>query len=125
MGCQGCVCTSADCHVVHLHRVDSAVTYTYETCTIHLTSSNQVTAVASAGVAFTYIGEVPPITLASWRLQLTAVITAAAGAVQWCTSMSPENRARFRADMGLAMISGLALTLHFATWVWSLQVGGQ
>jgi hypothetical protein len=85
----------------------------------------QVTAVSSAGVAFTYIGEVPPITLASWRLQLTAVITAAAGGVQWCTSMSPEHRARFRADLRLTALSGLALTVHFATWVWSLQVGRQ
>lgn len=77
---------------------------------------------SSAGVAFTYIKEVPPITLASWRLQLTALITAAAGAVQWANSMKPEQRARFRSDLHLTVLSGLALTVHFGTWVWSLQV---
>lgn len=81
----------------------------------------QVFAVSSAGVAFTYIKEVPAITLASWRLQLTALITAAAGTAQWTTAMTPEHKARFRADLPLTALSGLALTVHFGTWVWSLQ----
>lgn len=76
---------------------------------------------SSAGVAFTYIKEVPAITLASWRLQLTAVITAAAGSAQWAAAMTPEAKARFRSDLHLTALSGLSLTLHFAAWVWSLQ----
>lgn len=87
-------------------------------CTILLAAS--VFAVSSAAVAFTFIKEVPPITLASWRLQLTAVITATAGAVQW-RGLSKEHRAQFRRDLHLTTLSGLALTLHFGTWVWSLQ----
>lgn len=85
----------------------------------------QVCAVSSAGVAFTYIKEVPALTLASWRLQLTAVITAIAGSVQWATGFSAEHKARFWRDLHLTALSGLALTLHFGTWVWSLQVRQQ
>ena len=78
---------------------------------------------SSAAVAFTFNKEVPPITLASWRLQLTAVITATAGAVQWA-GLSTEHRTQFRRDLHLTALSGLALALHFGTWVWSLQVRG-
>jgi hypothetical protein len=81
----------------------------------------QVFAVSSAGVAFTYIGDVPALTLASWRLQLTALITLAAGAVQWRHNMPGDARMRLYADWWLSALSGVALALHFATWVWSLQ----
>jgi drug/metabolite transporter (DMT)-like permease len=80
-----------------------------------------VFAVSSAGVFFTVMGDVPPITLAGWRLQLTAVITLIAGSVQWTTVMSPADRSRWRTDAPLTALSGLALGVHFGLWVWSLQ----
>lgn len=43
----------------------------------------QVFAVSSAATVFQLMAEVPPITLASWRLQLTTLILAAGAAWQW------------------------------------------
>ena len=53
----------------------------------------QVTAVSSAGVVFAKLVEVPPITLAAWRLQLTSVFLGVGAAVQ-LSRMPPAARAR-------------------------------
>lgn len=80
-----------------------------------------VCAVSSAGVAFTFMRDVPALTLAAWRLQLTAVLTAIAGAVQW-RGLSVDLRARCMSDWRLTVVSGVTLAVHFALWVASLQL---
>lgn len=79
-----------------------------------------VCSVASAGVAFKYIAEVPPMTLAAWRLQLTSCILVLAAALQW-RGMPGADKARVFRDWRYSLFSGVALGLHFGTWVWSLQ----
>lgn len=80
----------------------------------------QVCSVASAGVAFKWIGDVPPITLASWRLQITTLILAVASTIQW-QAMSADDKARFFKDYKWTLFSGVTLAVHFGTWVWSLE----
>lgn len=75
---------------------------------------------SSAAVAFSFISDVPPITLAAWRLQLTACIACVAAAVQW-RGMPAQHRRRFVADRWWLAFSGAALAAHFGAWVWSLQ----
>lgn len=47
----------------------------------------QVCAISSAGTAFEEMAEVPPLTLAAWRLQLTSVLLLIGAAYQWRTAM--------------------------------------
>jgi drug/metabolite transporter (DMT)-like permease len=60
---------------------------------LHAYTPSQVTAVSSAGVVFAKLVEVPPITLAAWRLQLTSVFLGV-GAVVQLSRMPPADRAR-------------------------------
>lgn len=53
----------------------------------------QVFAVSSAAVVFAMMSEVPAITLAAWRLQLTSVLLGFGAAVQ-LLGMPPEDRKR-------------------------------
>ncbi|PRW45144.1 Permeases of the drug metabolite transporter family permease component [Chlorella sorokiniana] len=66
------------------------------------------------------MGDVPPITLAAWRLQLTSVLLGIGAAVQLC-GMPPEDRQRTAQSAGLLAASGVCLALHFGTWVYSVQ----
>jgi drug/metabolite transporter (DMT)-like permease len=75
---------------------------------------------SSAGVVLTWIGPVPPITLAAWRLQLTGVIAALCAVPQWY-QLPAEQRRQFFKDVGWSVFSGSCLALHFGAWVWSLQ----
>ena len=61
-------------------------------------SPAQVCAVSSAAVAFALMSEVPPITLAAWRLQLTAVLLGIGAAVQ-LRGMPPDDRRRTLASV--------------------------
>lgn len=79
-----------------------------------------IVAVSSAGVAFSYCKDVPPFTLAGWRLQLTSVVAALVAAAQW-QGMPAQDRARTRREAWKLAMSGLCLAVHFGAWVWSLQ----
>lgn len=78
---------------------------------------------SSAGAVFQKLPDVPPITLAAWRLQLTTVILFAGFAAQW-RALAPDLRARAlaRPDILWTCFSGVCLAVHFATWVASLKM---
>lgn len=79
-----------------------------------------VFAVSSAGVVFALMREVPPVTLAAWRLQITSVLLGVGAAVQ-LRRMAPEERHRALRSAALLAASGTALALHFGAWVASLE----
>eukprot|EP00887_Chlorella_sp_A99_P004332 scaffold15.g4332.t1 len=79
-----------------------------------------VFAVSSAGVVFALMTEVPALTLAAWRLQLTSVFLGVGAAVQW-RSMASDVRALTLRKSGLLALSGSALAVHFGSWVWSME----
>ncbi|GFR49511.1 hypothetical protein Agub_g11552, partial [Astrephomene gubernaculifera] len=79
-----------------------------------------VVAVSSAATVFSLMPEVPALTLAAWRLQLTAVLLGLAAAQQW-RDMSAEDRSRTLHSSGWLAASGACLAVHFGSWVWGLQ----
>lgn len=67
------------------------------------------------------LADVPALTLAAWRLQLTSVLLSAGAALQlW--RLPPEEWPRVRQSAPLLAASGTALAVHFGAWVWSTQV---
>ena len=81
-----------------------------------------LTGVSSAGAILQHLDSVPPLLRASWRLQTTAVILAPLAIWQWRT-MDHELRKRVFSPQAqkVVWLSGLALALHFGTWVPSLD----
>ena len=77
--------------------------------------------VSSAGAILQHL-QIPPLLKASWRLQSTALILAPLAFWQW-RSMDLELRKRVFAPQThkVVWLSGLALALHFGTWVPSLD----
>lgn len=66
------------------------------------------------------MGEVRPLTLASWRLQATALLLAPGFWWQW-RNLDGKDRQRFRSSLSQLWSSGICLALHFGFWVWGLQ----
>ncbi|KAG2435052.1 hypothetical protein HYH02_012049 [Chlamydomonas schloesseri] len=64
--------------------------------------------------------EVPAITLAAWRLQLTSVFLGLGAAGQW-RGMSRDDRGRTLGSAAWLAGSGACLAVHFGAWVWGLQ----
>jgi drug/metabolite transporter (DMT)-like permease len=81
-----------------------------------------VCAVSSAAAVFSLMGDVPPLTLAAWRLQLTAVLLSA-GAAAEARALPHAARADTRSPRTLALLaaSGAALAFHFGLWVYSIK----
>jgi drug/metabolite transporter (DMT)-like permease len=81
-----------------------------------------LTGVSSAGAILQHLDSVPPLLRASWRLQATSVILAPLAIWQWRT-MDHDLRKRVFTPQAQKVIwlSGLALALHFGTWVPSLD----
>ena len=77
--------------------------------------------VSSAGAILQHL-QIPPLLKASWRLQSTALILAPLAFWQW-RSMDLALRKRVFAPQTqkVVWLSGLALALHFGTWVPSLD----
>lgn len=69
----------------------------------------QVLSVSSAAVVFAMMSDVPPITLAAWRLQLTSVLLGVGAAVQLC-GMPPDDRRRVVQSVSLGSLAGSAAT---------------
>jgi drug/metabolite transporter (DMT)-like permease len=80
-----------------------------------------VLAVSSAAVVFATMSAVPAVTLAAWRLQLTAAFLLFGAAVQYRRA-DARTRAHTLASAPLLAASGGWLALHFALWVASLQL---
>jgi len=81
-----------------------------------------VLGVSSAGAILQHVDEIPPLMRASWRLQITALMLAPLMIWQW-KKTTPEVRSRVFEGKNLRLLlgSGLALALHFAFWVSSLD----
>ncbi|CAG9465306.1 unnamed protein product [Pedinophyceae sp. YPF-701] len=79
-----------------------------------------VLAVSTAGVVFASMSDVPAVTLASWRLQATAVLLSGPAAWQ-VKCMTAEQRIHFVGHWTALVASGLALAAHFGLWVYGLQ----
>ncbi|KAK9824921.1 hypothetical protein WJX74_006823 [Apatococcus lobatus] len=79
-----------------------------------------IISVSSAAVTFASMTEVPPVTLAAWRLQLTSFLLAP-GAVYQYRHMPSDQRQQLLRSVPLMLASGTFLALHFACWVWSID----
>ncbi|KAL4448195.1 hypothetical protein ABPG75_005414 [Micractinium tetrahymenae] len=79
-----------------------------------------VVAVSSAGTVFSLLKDVPPLTLASWRLGTTSVLLGLAAAAQW-RAMPPADRRRTLQQAPLLAASGACLCVHFGAWVYSVE----
>ncbi|XP_024544748.1 uncharacterized protein LOC9644301 [Selaginella moellendorffii] len=81
-----------------------------------------VVAVSSAGAVTKLMKRAAPISNAAWRLQVTAMILLPGFIWDWCR-LSPQKRCMFFTWRPLCVlgISALAIALHFALWVWSLD----
>ncbi|KAL4418952.1 hypothetical protein ABPG77_001774 [Micractinium sp. CCAP 211/92] len=71
-------------------------------------------------VVFSLIKDVPPLTLASWRLGTTSVLLGAAAIAQW-RAMPRADQRRTLQQAPLLAASGACLCVHFGTWVYSVQ----
>lgn len=81
-----------------------------------------VLGVSSAGALFQQVDEVPPLLRASWRLQLTTLVLAPFAVLQWRQSSSEIKSQMFQRNTILWLFGGgLALALHFGSWVASLD----
>jgi hypothetical protein len=84
--------------------------------------AKQVLSVSSAGAVFQKLPDVPPVTLAAWRLQLTTLILAAGAVPQWRAMPAPDRaRALAAPDALWTAFSGSCLAVHFGAWVASLK----
>ena len=78
--------------------------------------------VSSAGALFQQVDEVPPLLRASWRLQLTTLVLAPFAFIQWRQIESEIKSRMFDRNTILWLLGGgLALALHFGSWVASLD----
>jgi drug/metabolite transporter (DMT)-like permease len=75
--------------------------------------------VAWAAIFIRWAGEAPGLAIAAGRLTLAALILAP---IALATGALRELRALGRGDLLLALLSGLALAIHFATWISSLSM---
>ena len=78
--------------------------------------------VSSAGSLFQQMDEIPPLLRASWRLQLTSIVLAPFAIYQWL-NVKGEVKAKMYQKNTLLWLSagGIALALHFGSWVASLD----
>ena len=77
-----------------------------------------ILAVSSASIFVRYAQEdAPSLVIAAWRLSLAALILAPLTLRRDRSVL----RALWRAELALALLSGLFLALHFATWISSLE----
>ena len=80
-----------------------------------------VIGVSSAGTLLQQI-ELDPLLKASWRLQLTSVVLLPFAFVQWRQQPDEIKAQMFEGrTLGILALSGLALALHFGSWVASLK----
>ena len=81
-----------------------------------------VCGVSSAGALFQHVDAVPPLLRASWRLQLTSLVLAPLFIYQWRQQNLEIRKRMFEGKtVAILLASGLALALHFGSWVASLD----
>ena len=79
-----------------------------------------VFAISTAGVMFQQLPHVPPLLLASWRMQATALLLAVGAASEWRVA-DGDVRARWFKTWPRLGFSGVCLGAHFGAWVAGLQ----
>ena len=79
-----------------------------------------VFAISTAGVAFQQLTNIPPLLLASWRMQATALLLAVGAVREWRVA-SDDLRARWFKTWPRLGFSGACLGAHFGAWVAGLQ----
>ena len=79
-----------------------------------------VFAVSTAGVAFQQLTNIPPLLLASWRMQATALLLAVGAVREWRVA-SDDLRAWWFKTWPRLGFSGVCLGAHFGAWVAGLQ----
>ncbi|BDA43501.1 hypothetical protein COCOBI_04-5130 [Coccomyxa sp. Obi] len=64
--------------------------------------------------------DIPPLTLAAWRLQLTAMLLFPGAVIQY-RKLAPALQVEALQSGLLMLASGLSLAFHFALWVWGID----
>ena len=81
-----------------------------------------VLAISTAGIAFDQLPEVPPLRLASWRMQATSLVLLVGAQREWrAADACTKNFAQRRDTLVLQSVSGTCLGVHFGLWVAGLQ----
>ena len=81
-----------------------------------------VLAISTAGVAFDRLPEVPPLRLASWRMQATSAVLLVGARREWRAADAPARAFALRRDtLAQLAVSGTCLGAHFGLWVAGLQ----
>ena len=81
-----------------------------------------VLAISTAGVAFDRLPEVPPLRLASWRMQATSAVLLVGARREWrAADASARDFALRRDTIAMLVVSGMCLGAHFGLWVAGLQ----
>ena len=81
-----------------------------------------VLAISTAGVAFDRLPEVPPLRLASWRMQATSAVLLVGARREWRAADAPVRAFALRRDtLARLVVSGTCLGAHFGLWVAGLQ----
>jgi hypothetical protein len=70
----------------------------------------------STGAIFARLAEAPPLVIAAYRLGLTTIVLAP---IAWW-KVRDELLSLSMRELGLAVLSGFFLAIHFATWISSL-----
>ncbi|KAL6775781.1 hypothetical protein ACKKBG_A18460 [Auxenochlorella protothecoides x Auxenochlorella symbiontica] len=80
-----------------------------------------VLAFSSSGIVFSMMPEVPAMTLAAWRLQMTTAIMVPAAVFEVVAQMDTNTRWRLARAVWTLLLNGSLLALHFGLWVLSLK----
>ena len=81
-----------------------------------------VLAISTAGIAFDRLPEVPPLRLASWRMQATSAVLLVGARREWRAADAPARDFALRRDtLAKLAVSGVCLGVHFGLWVAGLQ----
>ena len=81
-----------------------------------------VLAISTAGIAFDQLPEVPPLRLASWRMQATSAVLLVGARREWRAADAPARDFALRRDtLAKLAVSGVCLGVHFGLWVAGLQ----
>ena len=81
-----------------------------------------VLAISTAGIAFDQLPEVPPLRLASWRMQATSAVLLVGARREWRAADAPARAFALRRDtLAQLAVSGTCLGAHFGLWVAGLQ----
>jgi drug/metabolite transporter (DMT)-like permease len=83
-----------------------------------------VLAISTAGIAFDQLPEVPPLRLASWRMQATSIVLFVGARREWGALNDAAVKTRLLGDtrtMLQLIFSGTCLGAHFGLWVAGLQ----